>query len=357
MSADEAALVRAILSDPHDGLTRSAYADWLEEQGKPRHAELQRMRPTRMLNVWLLPAAEWQQQRDLVAEIARPIDPWTCGAPHMGDDGLLEITMASQVFSFGPFQERAACLRDNHVSRVCLDGDSEDWAAVGNAPALEHLHALCLKRCTYRLGGARVLATAAGMGRLSSLRLGRKEGLTSFAVSEAMPGLVHLDLSNCQVGQGLLRALAGGPLAGRLRHVNLSDNRIGDRGLGSPLRLPAFLSGLVSLQLQGCAIGDRGIKALASSPHLGGLRYLNLKSNGMTAEDGFASLAGSGLLDSLRRLEIGLGSIGPLAGITAVVKAAADHPQLTIGLSGDVSPDEAAEYEDLIGGRLILIRE
>ncbi len=36
----EAALLRAVADDPHDVLTRSAYADWLEEQGDARAAFL-----------------------------------------------------------------------------------------------------------------------------------------------------------------------------------------------------------------------------------------------------------------------------------------------------------------------------
>jgi len=42
MSADEDALVRAILADPRDDLTRDVYADWLEEHGRPLHASLVR---------------------------------------------------------------------------------------------------------------------------------------------------------------------------------------------------------------------------------------------------------------------------------------------------------------------------
>jgi uncharacterized protein (TIGR02996 family) len=44
-TVDEDGLVRAIWADPFDEVPRLAYADWLDEQGKPLHAALLRAAP------------------------------------------------------------------------------------------------------------------------------------------------------------------------------------------------------------------------------------------------------------------------------------------------------------------------
>jgi len=44
MTADERALIQAIIAAPDDDLPRLVYADWLEEHGRPERAEFIRMR-------------------------------------------------------------------------------------------------------------------------------------------------------------------------------------------------------------------------------------------------------------------------------------------------------------------------
>jgi uncharacterized protein (TIGR02996 family) len=347
--ADENGLVRAILIDPWDRLARSAYADWLEEQGKPLHAELQRLHGTETVRRW-----------ELVAAIGKPFARYAyggTGSPRPGADGLLELHMTRQSFTAAAFQEKAAaCIRDNHIARITLEGGTSDWSKVGNAPALEHLRALGLGHCELRDDGAKVLARSRGMGRLFSLGLAGSRmlqaGLAEFARSTAMPNLGHLDLSGCQVGQNTLRALADGPMAGQLQHLGLACG-IGDVGLAILLRRPALLRPVVTLHLRNCRLTEPGVMQLAASEHLENLRVLSIGWASMS-EPALAHLVDSALFRRLRRLN--LSSLGghPGPGFSLVVRAAADQSGLTLVLNQYLRADVAAAYRELLGDRLVL---
>src|SRR5262245_46871657 len=131
-SADEDGLVRAILADPHDGLARSAYADWLEERGKPLHAQLYRG------------ARDVDQERKLTGRLDEAIRAGypdsRAGSLDMSrgvlGGGVLEMYMKTSAFISQKFQACAGeILREFHVVRVFLSGTTKDWAKVGDAPA------------------------------------------------------------------------------------------------------------------------------------------------------------------------------------------------------------------------------
>src|SRR5206468_601866 len=73
-----------------------------------------------------------------------------------------------------------------------------------------------------------------------------------------LAGLLFLNLHTCSLGDEGVRKLAGSPHSGRLRGLDLMQNRI----------------------------TDDGVRALAGSPELGGLCWLRLRLNKLTDAGG-----------------------------------------------------------------------
>jgi uncharacterized protein (TIGR02996 family) len=346
--ADEDALVRAILADPFDDLARAAYADWLEEQGKPLHAELQR-----------LPPAKEERRRQLVEEVGTPafqaFDCDTAGYPYLDSDGLLTVPMQLQGFVAKYFQARAiSCLSEHHIERLALAGKLKDWARLAAAPAMAHLRALDLGHSDLRDDGAKVLAGCEGMSRLCALSLRwahlRESGVESLCRSRHLGRLIALSLPDSGVTTASMRALADGPLAGQLRRLDLGKSRLGDADLAVLLNSRALCSVLVSLDLSSCGLTDRSAGALAASESLKALRSLDLSDNRRFTEAGYTVLAESALLRRLRRLRVVsppvFNEFAPLA------RAAADIPGLTLVLSRPRFGCE--DFSEMLGPRLIL---
>ena len=84
------------------------------------------------------------------------------------------------------------------------------------------------------------------------------------------------------------------------RHLDLSNNRLGDAG-ARLLAQSAWLEGLASLNLSCTCIGNAGAEALAGSPHLANLHDLYLTNNRIT-DSGARALAESRHLSRLDRL-------------------------------------------------------
>lgn len=87
----------------------------------------------------------------------------------------------------------------------------------------------------------------------------------------------------------ILGKLAEGPLLGRLRGLDLSDNDLEEAEVRS--LLSPHLAGLRSLNLSDNPLGPAGVQALADSPHLAGLRRLALRKVKM-GEEGVRALVG-----------------------------------------------------------------
>jgi uncharacterized protein (TIGR02996 family) len=343
-SADEDALVREIIADPWDALARSVYADWLDENGKPHHAGLVRD-----------PGAGLPEQ---IRADVEGVFPRGVQAAHVA--GMVSVRVDLRLFLTKKFQSAApAWLRANHITRIRPGGNTKDWAKLGDAPALAHLHALDLECQNLRDEGAQALAGCSGLAGLSSLSVAeaglRGDGVKALASSPLMPRLVHLDLRAAHLGMGPeeLRALGDGPLAGRLRHLDLSQisMTVGGR-LAVLLSCSALIGGLATLHLRYCNLDDRCFGRLLESPHLAGLRSLDLGYNTPT-DTGLLRLAASPLMRSLRRLALPMDH-HPAEGVLAVVRAAADSPGLTLALGRDVSGETLRRYRGILGPRLVL---
>jgi uncharacterized protein (TIGR02996 family) len=346
--ADEDGLVRALLADPRDPLARSGYADWLEEHGKPLHAELVRLRP------------DWSPRikdilntlRSAIAAVFGKLEP----LPVAGEDGLVVVPMKLGDFLKKGFQSRAAeAARSCGVVGVEITGGTKDWSKLDGLPALGHLRVLRLGRSTIRADGAEALARCRSLGAVSSLsvrgaRLGG-EGVAALCRSEGLARLVHLDLPRSAATPATMRALASGPLAGRLRHLNATDGRMGDEGMAALLSSPTFLAPLTTLTAPGSHTGTRAVCSLAEAP-LSALRNLDLSRNHIE-QAGFDALASSGWLRNLRRLKLVIVSLVP-AHLARLVRAVAAVPGLTLVLHKDTPMAAAGEFRAALGERLIL---
>jgi hypothetical protein len=148
-----------------------------------------------------------------------------------------------------------------------------------------------------------------------------------------------------------MRALASGPLAGRLRHLDATDGRVQDEGLAALVSAPAFLAPLATLTLPGSYVGTRSVRSLAEAA-LPALRDLDLSRNHIE-QPGFDALASSGWLRNLRRLRLVIVSLKP-SHLTRLVRAVAAVPGLTLALHKNLATDAADEFRAALGERLIL---
>ncbi len=156
---------------------------------------------------------------------------------------------------------------------------------------------------------ARLLARTSALPRLRELRLndnGRltADGLTALADSPALGGLELLDVSANDIGAAGIEAVVGSPYLGDLHTFAAHSNRIGDAGAkalaGSEL-LARMLAREPKLALPRSGIGPAGARALAESPHVAGVRELDLTGNQL-ADDGTRAVGESECLPNLRRL-------------------------------------------------------
>jgi uncharacterized protein (TIGR02996 family) len=296
--ADEDGLVRAILADPWDELARNAYADRLEEQGKPRHAELMRLPPGNRRGKIL---------EDLAPSILGPVSAGDDKATLLHADGLLVVRMPVKVFLSKRFERDGPdWMRQNHVNRIHLASAVQDWRRVGNAPVMRHLRGLDLTGVRLTNKGAEQLAGASGLENLASLGLRAAPlsltGVQAIARSIHLARLCHLDLALIHPTREGVRELCEGPLAASLRHLSLLGSGIDDVSAAILAQSPT-LAGLVTLDLSGNSIRAPGVRALADSPHLSALRNLELRGN-LIGEDGVRALASSPMAARLRRLSL-----------------------------------------------------
>lgn len=112
--------------------------------------------------------------------------------------------------------------------------------------------------------------------------------LDSDALS-CLTALAHLDLHQCKIGDGHLKPeVALATLTTSLVHLNLSYNRLGDKGARALSRLVK----LRRLDMAETYLGPRGIASLSV---LSTLQHLNLRANEMTNAGAAALAALTGL--------------------------------------------------------------
>jgi uncharacterized protein (TIGR02996 family) len=214
------------------------------------------------------------------------------GQAAIKDDGALALS-------------RSPHLRPVALELVCWSLSAKGLAALLNASFASRLRSF---KPSGRLPvGAMESLAEAPLGALHRLELRRciaDEGVELLTRSGQITHLVTLDLSENDLTDVALRALAAWPGLAGVLVLNLGDNlALTERGLAALLESPylrpihlglswtrigddgakalaewAGLANLISLDLTSAAIGDAGASALARSPHWRDIRHLNVSS-------------------------------------------------------------------------------
>jgi uncharacterized protein (TIGR02996 family) len=146
-----------------------------------------------------------------------------------------------------------------------------------------------------------VLGSAA-LARLRGLSLTRAlddETAIALAAFSFMGQLGYLDLPSNRIGPRGVRALAHSPKLAGLRVLALTGNAVGDDGAREIAA--GAMANLTALSLNGAEVGDAGAAALAASPILSNLLCLDL-SGCEISDAGARALAASPTLGNLRLL-------------------------------------------------------
>lgn len=204
---------------------------------------------------------------------------------------LQELDVGGEVVTLGAVagSPHLGGLRRLVARNTSLTGD--ELEALAGSHTLTGLRTLDLAGCDLGPGHARILADGPGLPALAELDLGP----AGYAVN--------------QLGDvGLTALSAPGPLAGRLRRLNVCQNGIEQPGVLSLCARP-YMSSLTHLDLSANRVHSRGAAELANAPQLGTLEELNLCNAGVTT-DGAVALAKSPHLSRIRRLDLTRNRIG-----------------------------------------------
>jgi uncharacterized protein (TIGR02996 family) len=160
---------------------------------------------------------------------------------------------------------------------------------------------------------ARLVAAPALM-TVEELDLGENnlgpEGVAAVAAAQ-LPLLRSLHLMQVRPGEEGVRTLAGSELLAGLRSLSLNGNNLGP-GAAAALAGSAGSANLRALDLRDNRLGDRGAASLANSPHLANLLHLDLSGNEIE-DAGADALAESPHLGGLIALELAGNLISPRA--------------------------------------------
>lgn len=360
----EDAFIERLREDAGDG-PRLIYADWLEENREPEHAELIR------IECALAELPSYDPRRiELSARCTflreRNESRWSEHvAPLVTAWEIRRGVLDSVALTLGQLHENLPKLVEFvPIRKVRLLEIDQQLEKLANCPSLRFVHELDLFGNPIGDDGAFELGRSRMLTKLTSLNLGLAElgdrALVAIALSPAFESLQSLFLNdNPGIGASGTRhlasiecltslreldlsALGAGPSvfspfftadskptlrkvwlhANQLRDVGtaqLAESRLfaamaeegsidlrrvgmGPRGAQSLASSPS-LTNAHTLDLDGNSIGDAGLMSLATSPHTASLRYLSLRENRIS-DDGARSLLRSPLLGKLRLLDL-----------------------------------------------------
>jgi uncharacterized protein (TIGR02996 family) len=280
---DLAGLLRAVLDEPGDDNIRLVCADWYEENGQPERAEFIRL----------------QIEQGRLDEAARHSAAGKAAADASGPGKRAEALLKAR--ADGGRTRRARWLSD-------LPDAFRPWAVWRRGFVELDLGADNLDAFLAGLSGVEGLPVT---WRLNS-RHSSASSLPELArdAPENLPPLVGLDLSFSYCGDDYLRALLAWPWVSRLGYLLLGFTSLTAAG-GRVLADCPFLTRLrvLSFDALHCdegtstRIGPAGLAALAGSPHLTGLRKLDLGQNPV-GDEGLRAIAGSRTLTGLTWLNL-----------------------------------------------------
>ncbi|MBX3245985.1 MAG: hypothetical protein KF901_02245 [Myxococcales bacterium] len=126
------------------------------------------------------------------------------------------------------------------VEDVELDGEVDDPATGYDAEALDPIRGLA-----------------------NNPRLAPRH-VRAFLAADWPPSLVHLGLRNAELGEEMLRVVAGGRLIGSLRTLDLSDGTLRDDAVATLVQLAPRLRHLERLDLRGNLLGPEAAQVVAT---------------------------------------------------------------------------------------------
>lgn len=265
--------------------------------------------------LFALRALEWQFRRGLLDEVTLPAEDFLHGA-----ETLFRTTTARHIClrdAAGLISDLAGCPYLTQVMRLDLSGGDEDHRtgndpddtaarALADSPHLAGLRGLCLSSGAVSEEGCRTLAASPHLARLTELELSGNPfgdaGATALVGGPQLANLRCLGLQECQLGPGAGLALAHSSQLARLQTLLLDWNALGDDGIRE-LAASHTLTDLTALSLMGDAGGDDSACALAVSPRLGQLSALLLGDE--VGEVGLAAILSSPHLRHVTALGFG----------------------------------------------------
>jgi uncharacterized protein (TIGR02996 family) len=344
--AAEQAFLEPILARPRDDGPRLVFADFLEETGD--EADAARGELVRVQCALARISADHPRRPELVdreAELLQAYRPrWAAHlaglVPAEGCEfrrGLLDAVAIDTAVFLARGDE---LFRRAPVRRVRLLDAARHLSRLVHCPFLARVRELDLCAADLGNGGLNLLLRSPYLTAVESLDLG-SNGL-------------------CDGGAYLLSRATGLPAVRELAlHMN---GHVSSRGVQLLAESP-HLAGLRSLDLSGNDVGDAGVTAIASSRYLTRLDTLRLFANHI-GDAGVAALAGGPLLARVTRRSGGLdlreNAIGP-AGVRALAGCPAAKALTALDLSGNYVGDDGlravAGSEHLAGLRRLAVRQ
>ncbi len=144
--------------------------------------------------------------------------------------------------------------------------DLSEIKALASCPHLEDVRAVSLRSC-----------------RVES------KGLKALIRADAFPKMTHLSLFNNTIRHASLKVLAGSALLGRLEHLDVGKNKLGDRGLTELMTRGPELPLLRHLGIEHNDLNDSSADLIAESSKLPALETFELGGNDFTNE-GYTTL-------------------------------------------------------------------
>lgn len=315
-SARQQAFLADVLANPDDKKLRLVYADLLQEQGD-RRGDFIVMQCTRV---------ELSDGDERIGEL---------------DQGIEELLKKHKKAwtAFGTNKGARWEFRRGFVEKLSIDANDllANGASILAAEPIEELNVWKIDECETKIGGSRLAPILElPLDRVRRLSLARCEltgdDLAALAEAETLGEVELLDLTNGGSETVPIAPLAAATSLPKLRELRIGGCMIGNEGFAAlaraehlrfsrlvaprndvePAAAEAIASatwapGLVHLDLSSNEMfGDEGLRALASSTHLGALRSLVLSYVGLY-EQAADIVLGSPLFAQLEHLDLSQG--------------------------------------------------
>ncbi|MCS6866374.1 MAG: TIGR02996 domain-containing protein [Gemmataceae bacterium] len=197
---------------------------------------------------------------------------------------LTSLAIRNDSRAGGPLAgELARLTAPPQLRRLDLSGNrlsADVLARLVVSPAVQTVEELHLSDNNLGASGITALATGT-LPALRSLHLARtrpqEAGVNTLTHAPFFRNLRHLSLSGNNLGSTAAIALAKAS-ADHLHVLNLSDNRIGNRGLAALAQSPQR-DNLLVLNLANCRINDEGLTAILKEPRLSQFLHLDLSGS------------------------------------------------------------------------------